>query len=128
MYRLSQVYMTCECEREHERRDSTTARQHDSKHIRVGAASKDIAKAVADCHLQELVDILEKVAVKLGIDPEVSLIEEVLHMHPDRRREDRERNRRRVRGLRTAQLPGFGYRYNLNLAKLTMTPCEVGSV
>merc|ERR1712072_1271164 len=55
----------------------------DAKHIAkgvkdIGYAMKDVAKGVGDCHLAELADILEKLAVKLGIAPEVQWVEEVL--------------------------------------------------
>jgi len=37
-----------------------------------------IAKGVKDCHMQEVAQILEDLAVKLGIAPEISIIEEIL--------------------------------------------------
>ena len=46
----------------------------------IGAGMKSIANGVGDCHIQEFADILEKLAVKLGIAPEVSWIEEILHI------------------------------------------------
>ena len=39
-----------------------------------------MAKGVSDCHLQEFADLLEKLAVKLGIAPEIGWIEEILHI------------------------------------------------
>ena len=35
---------------------------------------------VLECHIQEFADILEKLAVKLGIAPEIGWIEEILHI------------------------------------------------
>ena len=46
----------------------------------VGAGMRLIANGVGDCHIQEFADILEKLAVKLGIAPEVGWIEEILHI------------------------------------------------
>lgn len=46
----------------------------------IGAGMKSIANGVGDCHIQEFADILEKLAIKLGIAPEVSWIEEILHI------------------------------------------------
>jgi len=46
----------------------------------IGAGMKSIANGVGDCHIQEFADILEKLAVKLGIAPEISWIEEILHI------------------------------------------------
>jgi len=44
----------------------------------LGYALQDVAKGVTDCHLQDLADILERLAVKLGVAPEVEYIEELL--------------------------------------------------
>ena len=41
---------------------------------------KLVAKGVSDCHLEEFADILSKLAIKLGIVPEVGWIEEILHI------------------------------------------------
>ena len=46
----------------------------------IGAGFKLVAAGVQDCHLVELADIIEQLAVKLGLVPEVSFIEEVLHI------------------------------------------------
>jgi len=44
----------------------------------LGYGLKDVAAGVSDCHLQEFADILEKLAVKLGVAPEIEIVEEVL--------------------------------------------------
>jgi len=44
----------------------------------LGMAFKDMSNIVHDCHLVELADILEKLAVKLGLAPEVTYIEETI--------------------------------------------------
>merc|ERR550514_2509181 len=44
----------------------------------MGHAFRDMSNIVHDCHLVELADILEKLAVKLGLSPEVTYIEEVI--------------------------------------------------
>lgn len=59
--------------------------KHDKNEIKAGLAAfgdgfKQIAAAVGDCHLEEFAELLEKLAVKLGIAPEVSFIEELLHI------------------------------------------------
>ena len=46
----------------------------------IGAGMLDLAKGVGDCHLQELADLLAKLAAKLGIAPEISWIEEILNI------------------------------------------------
>eukprot|EP00746_Dinoflagellata_sp_MGD_P089276 gnl/MRDRNA2_/MRDRNA2_35251_c0_seq1.p1 gnl/MRDRNA2_/MRDRNA2_35251_c0~~gnl/MRDRNA2_/MRDRNA2_35251_c0_seq1.p1 ORF type:complete len:474 (-),score=104.38 gnl/MRDRNA2_/MRDRNA2_35251_c0_seq1:166-1587(-) len=43
-----------------------------------GLAFKDMSNIVGDCHLQDLADILEHLAVKLGLAPEVTYIEDVI--------------------------------------------------
>jgi len=58
---------------------------HNKEQIRDGVKSigdglKLVAKGVSDCHLQEFADLLEKLAVKLGIAPEIGWIEEILHI------------------------------------------------
>lgn len=59
--------------------------KHDKKEIKAGLAAfgdgfKMIAAGVKDCHLQEFAELLEKLATKLGIAPEISIIEELLHI------------------------------------------------
>jgi len=44
----------------------------------LGAGLKDVAAGVGDCHLQEFAEILEKLAVKLGVAPEIQIVEELL--------------------------------------------------
>ena len=46
----------------------------------IGDGMKLVAKGVSDCHLEEFADILSKLAIKLGIVPEVGWIEEILHI------------------------------------------------
>merc|ERR1711924_398537 len=46
----------------------------------IGYGFEDIAKSVSDCHLQELAVILGDLAAKLGLAPEVQLLEDVLRI------------------------------------------------
>ena len=46
----------------------------------IGDGMKLVAKGVSDCHIEEIADILSKLAIKLGIVPEVGWIEEALHI------------------------------------------------
>jgi hypothetical protein len=45
-----------------------------------GQGMKKIAAAVSDCHLEEFAELLSKLAIKLGIVPEVGWLEELLHI------------------------------------------------
>merc|ERR1711871_853480 len=59
--------------------------KHDKKAIKAGVHAlgdgmHDIARGVKDCHLQEFADLLAKLATKLGIVPEITWIEEILHI------------------------------------------------
>ena len=45
-----------------------------------GQGMKKIADAVSDCHLEEFAELLTKLAIKLGIVPEVGWLEELLHI------------------------------------------------
>jgi hypothetical protein len=59
--------------------------KHDKDQIKAGLSAlgdgfHKISAAVDDCHLQEFADLLAKLATKLGIAPEISFIEEVLHI------------------------------------------------
>ncbi len=59
--------------------------KHDKNEIKAGLGAfgdgfKMIAAGVKDCHLQEFAELLEKLATKLGIAPEISLLEELLHI------------------------------------------------
>ncbi len=59
--------------------------KHDKSAIKAGIKDlgdgfTQIANSVTDCHMQELADLLEKLAVKLGIEPEISWLEEILHI------------------------------------------------
>jgi len=44
----------------------------------IGNGLKDLAKGVGDCHMAEFAKLLEELAVKFGLVPEVSWIEELL--------------------------------------------------
>jgi hypothetical protein len=46
----------------------------------LGNAMHELSASVTDCHLQEIADLLLKLATKLGVAPEISWIEEVLHI------------------------------------------------
>ena len=39
-----------------------------------------IAAGVKDCHLQQLAEVLEKLGVQLGIAPEISILNLILHI------------------------------------------------
>ena len=45
-----------------------------------GQGMNKIADAVTDCHLEEFAELLTKLAIKLGIVPEVGWLEELLHI------------------------------------------------
>jgi hypothetical protein len=56
---------------------------HDAKAVKIGINDIGlgmhlVAKGVGDCHLQALADLIEKLAIKLGLAPEVSFIETLL--------------------------------------------------
>lgn len=58
---------------------------HDKTAIKMGLHSLGdgmhlVSKGVSDCHIQEFADLLEALAVKLGVAPEISWIEELLHI------------------------------------------------
>jgi len=58
---------------------------HDKSVVRAGVHAlgqgmQEVSKGVGDCHVEEFADILARLAAKLGIAPEVSWIEEVLHI------------------------------------------------
>jgi len=94
---------------------------HDSEHVKKGIndfghALKMVAAGVKDCHLQELADLLEKLAVKLGLAPEVSFIEEVLKILIDGVQIEDEIGDA-CEDYAAQNWPGFGY----NLAKLIET-------
>jgi len=59
--------------------------QHDKDAIKAGLADLGkgftaVSNSVGDCHMQEFADLLEKLAVKLGVAPEISWIEQILHI------------------------------------------------
>jgi len=82
----------------------------------IGMGLKDVAKGVNDCHLQELATILEKLAVKLGIVPEIGVIEEMLHILIDGVHIEQEIGQA-CTDYAHGNWVGFGY----NIAKLVKT-------
>jgi len=44
----------------------------------IGKGIEDLAHSVSDCHLEDLLDILTKLATKLGTKPEIEVVEEIL--------------------------------------------------
>ena len=44
----------------------------------IGYAFELMSKAVGDCHLEQLAEILAAVAAKLGVSPEVEIVEEAI--------------------------------------------------
>jgi len=86
----------------------------------IGYALKDIAKGVSDCHLQELAEILAALGVKLGLAPEVSWIEEILHIIIEGVDIENELGNACV-DYSAGNWVGFGY----NVAKLTKTLATV---
>ena len=46
----------------------------------IGYGLEDVSKGVGDCHLAELAELLSKLAIKLGVVPEICWVEEVLHI------------------------------------------------
>ena len=56
---------------------------HDTKAVKdgvsdIGLGMHLVAKGVGDCHLQQLAGLIEELAVKLGLAPQVPFIEELL--------------------------------------------------
>jgi hypothetical protein len=82
----------------------------------LGAGVKEIAKGVKDCHLEAFAELLEKLAVKLGIAPEVSWLEELLHIVINGVKIENEVGNA-LEDWSSKNWPGFGY----NVAKLTET-------
>jgi hypothetical protein len=84
--------------------------------VEMGAGMKKVAAGVNDCHLQAIADILERLALKLGIAPEISFLEELLHIliegvHIEKEIGDA------LSDFGNSNWPGFGY----NMARLTKT-------
>lgn len=95
--------------------------KHDKHAIKAGMAAlgegmKDISKGVTDCHIEEFAELLEKLATKLGIAPEISLIEELLHILINGVKIEREIGDA-MSDYGHDNWPGFGF----NLAKLAKT-------
>jgi len=89
----------------------------------VGHAFKDLAKGVADCHLLELAEVLEKLAVKLGIVPEVAVVETVLKILIDGISIERD-IANGIEAFHHKNWPAFGY----NLIKLTKDLLKVAPI
>lgn len=94
---------------------------HDKKAIQMGVRALGdgmhlVSKGVGDCHLQEFSSLLESLAVRLGLLPEVTWIEELLHILIEGVKVEDE-----IGSALTCwadeNWPGFGY----NLAKLLKT-------
>jgi len=82
----------------------------------IGYGMLDVADGVRDCHLAELATVLEKLAVKLGLVPEVEWVEEVLRILIDGVEIEREVGAACV-DYSDGNWVGFGY----NIAKLVKT-------
>jgi len=74
----------------------------------VGLAFQDMSTIVAKCHLTELADILEKLAVKLGLSPDVVYIQEALKILIDGVQIEREISEA-CNDYDTNNWPAFGY-------------------
>merc|ERR1712224_524438 len=85
----------------------------------IGKGIKDLADTVADCHLTELAEILNQLAVKLGIVPDVQIVEEVLKIMIDGVTIERE-IASACQDFADSNWAGFGY----NLIKLVKTLIE----
>lgn len=82
----------------------------------LGLAFTQIAKGVGDCHLQEFADLLSRLAVKLGITPEVTFLAELLHIVIEGVHIEEE-----IGAACTAFGDGNFVQFGFNLAKLTKT-------
>jgi hypothetical protein len=82
----------------------------------IGNGLKDLAKGVGDCHMQQFAEILTALAVKLGVVPEVSWIEELLKIVIDGVQIENEVGDACL-DYSQGNWVGFGY----NIAKLTRT-------
>jgi len=82
----------------------------------IGYGMLDVAHGVSDCHLAQLAALIERLATKLGLVPEVEWVEEVLHIIIDGVEIEREVGAACV-DYSEGNWVGFGY----NLAKLVQT-------
>ncbi|KAL1524207.1 hypothetical protein AB1Y20_019115 [Prymnesium parvum] len=82
----------------------------------LGYGLLDVSHGVKDCHLEELAEILEELAVKLGIAPDVQFIEDVLKILIDGVEIEQEIGSACL-DYSEGNWVGFGY----NLAKLVKT-------
>jgi hypothetical protein len=82
----------------------------------IGHGLKDVASGVSDCHLAQLAQILEELAAKLGIAPEVTWIEELLKILIDGVQIENELGDACL-DFSQGNWVGFGY----NIAKLVKT-------
>jgi len=92
---------------------------HDKSVVRAGVHALGdgmqlVSKGVGDCHVEEFADILARLAAKLGIVPEVSWIEEALHILINGVKIEEEVGNALV-DWSNRNWPGFGY----NAAMLT---------
>mmetsp|Transcript_41978 Transcript_41978/g.78506 ORF Transcript_41978/g.78506 Transcript_41978/m.78506 type:complete len:820 (+) Transcript_41978:69-2528(+) len=85
----------------------------------IGKGIGKLADSVGDCHLKELADILEKLAVKLGIAPHIAIVQEVLKIVIDGVAIERE-VAAALEDFGAKNWPGFGY----NVIKLIKTLLE----
>jgi len=95
--------------------------KHDKDEIKAGLKAfgdgfHKISAAVGDCHLQEFAELLEKLATKLGIAPEISLVEELLHVLIEGKKIEDEIGDA-CDSFASKNYPGFGF----NLARLIKT-------
>lgn len=94
---------------------------HDKSAVRMGVHALgegvlSISKGVGDCDIVEFAEILAKLAAKLGIEPEVSWLEEVLHILINGVKIEQEVETALV-DWSNRNWPGFGY----NVAMLIKT-------
>lgn len=82
----------------------------------IGKGIEDLANSVGDCHLAELADLLAKLAAKLGIAPDVAIVEEVLKIVIEGVSIERE-IAAALEDFGAKNWPGFGY----NIVKLVKT-------
>jgi len=95
--------------------------KHDKSEIKAGLKAfgdgfHKISAAVGDCHLQEFAELLEKLAIKLGIAPEISFFEELLHVLIEGKKIEDEIGDA-CDAFASKNYPGFGF----NLARLIKT-------
>lgn len=81
-----------------------------------GAGFHQISAAVGDCHLEEFAKLLEDLAVKLGLAPEIKFFEELLHILIEGKKVSDEIGDA-CDAYSSKNFPGFGF----NLARLLKT-------